>query len=159
MQLHRLYDTRWLRALCLALAAGLFGFGLFPFNFWPRNHLHWIPDGPGLEFGRTAILSTERELVPASSAPQSATADAAELTLELWLRPNAEPENGVPLILGMFDGRIPENLAVGQWRSSILLRVPSPDPARDRTLRETGLRDALLEGQTRFVTITCDAVR
>jgi len=134
----------------------MFAFGLFPFNFWPGNHLRWARDGPGIEFHRTAILSTDRTLFPVAAGPRSDRAAPAALTLELWLRPGAEPENGIPSILSFFDGRIPENLTVGQWRSSILLRAPSPDPARARTPRETGLRDALRAGQTRFVTIACD---
>jgi hypothetical protein len=125
--------------------------GLWPFNFFPRNTVAWLPDRNGVHFyGQGIINSNHRQQDHPFPFPD------ASITLELWLRPMVETGN-LPHILTYFDSETPDILFVGQWKSHLIIRSRTDDPAarkRGKPYQEIGLRNALLNNQDSFITIT-----
>ncbi len=77
--------------------------------------------------------------------------------MELWLQAESQPSQNMQNILSLYDGRLPENLVLGQWNSELLLRTPVPDGIRSETYRQVGVGAALPKGKVSFITVTGDA--
>jgi VanZ family protein len=60
-------------------------------------------------------------------------------------------------ILSLYDGRLPENLVLGQWKSELLFRTPVPDRIRAETYQQVGVGAALQKGKVSFIAVTGDA--
>ncbi len=122
--------------------------GLWPFNFFPRNAVAWLPDQNGVHFyGQGIISSHNRQQDHPFPFPDTS------ITLEIWLRPMTETGN----ILTYSDSKTPDILSVGQWKSHLIIRSRTDDPAarkRGKPYQEIGLRNALLKNQDSFITIT-----
>jgi VanZ family protein len=147
-------NRRILALLCLATVVGFYLVGLWPFNFWPDNNIQWISGGPGVYFTRHSIIYSQRPLI--LDPTRGAGDRAASFSIELWLQAESEPGSGVPHILSLYDGELPENLVIGQWKSELLVRAPIPDRSRGRGYREIGIAAALKKGMIRFITIASD---
>ncbi len=125
--------------------------GLWPFNFFSRNAVAWLPDRNGVHFyGQGIITSNPRLKDHRSLFPDTS------ITLELWLRPLMETGN-LPHILTYYDGKTPDIFFVGQWKSHLIIRSRTDDPAarkRDKPYQEIGLRNVFLKDQDSFIVIT-----
>ena len=139
---------------CLLVLVIYFIFGLWPFNFLPRNGVQSLPEEPGVRFNGKGMAYAERPIF--QGADLQASDSAASFTVELWLQASAEPTDGVPAIFTIYDGRLPENMLIGQWRSEVLLRLPFADPKAILQYREVGASEALPKGKASFLTITGD---
>lgn len=138
--------------VCVALAAGLFIVGLWPFSFRPVNHAGWLPDRDGLHFKPDGI-AYDLELLPVP-AMTSLSDQPAAFSVELWVKPDLEPDDNVFHILTMDDGHRPSNLVLCQWESELLLRTR--EDGSKRGFREVGGRGMLQMQKERFLTVTAD---
>ena len=138
--------------LCVVLAGFLLIVGWWPFTPFPRNHVSWLSGRDGLAFGPPGVAYDPEPLpVPVAHASDH---HAPGFAVELSLEPAIEPDNSVPHILTIHDGRTPSSLVIGQWQSQLLVRVPAPgEPSRIRETGITGLR----KGQPRVIAISGDA--
>ena len=145
-------SPRLLGALCLAILLIILVAGLWPFNFLASNQVAWLPDQNGVHFyGQGIIVSSEvlnkerKPLFPDKS-----------ITLEIRLRPLLVTGN-LPHILTLYDGKAPDLFFVGQWRSHLIIRSRTDNPAmrkKGKDYGEIGLNNALLKDQDCFLTIT-----
>ena len=71
---------RLLRTACLLVFLGLLLFGLWPFNFFPRNRISWLPNRPGARFFGGMAYSPEPLAFPGPISTQG-------LTVEILLTP------------------------------------------------------------------------
>ncbi len=145
-------EIRALRWICTAILLSYCIVGFWPFNFLPRNHLGWLSGEPGLYFRRQSVAWSERAATLTGPSLQSTQAGTS--TIELWLRPALEPTSNILPILTLYDGTLPENLLIAQWKSEILLRTPAWGARGERKYREVGLESALSRGTRRFIVIT-----
>jgi hypothetical protein len=129
--------------------AGVFlALGWWPFVLFPRNQVSWVQGG-GLAFSPPAV-AYDPEPLPAPLVPPATNPG---FTVELSLEAPIEPDNGVPYILTIHDGRTPSNLVIGQWRSELLVRVPARrNPKR---FREENIAD-LNKDERHVVAISSD---
>ena len=145
-------NDRQTRILCVVLAGFLLIAGWWPFLPFPRNHVSWLTGRHGLAFGPRGVAYDAQPLpVP---VPQPADSSAPGFAVELSLQPEREPDNGVAHILTIDDGRTPAPLAIVQWKSELLVRVP--DPGNPNRFREAGI-SVLRTGQAHVVVISGDA--
>jgi hypothetical protein len=139
-------DSNCLLAVLLALCAGYLLFGLWPFDFFPRNRAVMLADGSGLSFQPLSVACSSRPLD---------LSGMSGITIELSLQ--TEPGASVDSILSLYDGRLPENLLIAQWKSSLLLRTRVPAAAGRRGYREVGINAALNRGASRQVAVSSGA--
>jgi hypothetical protein len=139
------------RTICLAIILAILIVGLWPLNFFPKNKVAWLPDQKGVHFyGQGAIIGSG-VFDQARKLPLDGS-----ITLALRLRPLEVPTNS-PHILTLYDGKLPELLMIGQWRSHLIIRSRTDDPAsrkRDKAYQEIGLRNALIANQDTVIMIT-----
>ncbi|HYK88409.1 MAG TPA: VanZ family protein [Acidobacteriota bacterium] len=128
----------------IAITVGYFLVGLWPFNFAPRNTVVWPPGESALAFSPQSIVFSEYPIELSSGS----------ITIELLLTSELDALHDIHCILSLYDGAIPSNLLIGQWKSSLLLRVPLWDSAGRRKYREVGVIDALRNGRLRFIALT-----
>ena len=142
-------------AICIAICAGYFVVGLWPFEFHPRNNLGWRPGAKGTFFGWPSIIYSESRFdLGRGSAP---AAEAGTVTIELYVESEHKPGREVDSILTLYDGELPENLLIAQWKFDLLLRTPARDVRGRRTFREVGVEAGLRSGTRRFLGITSGA--
>jgi VanZ family protein len=144
-------SPRLLGAVCAVILIIILVTRLWPFNFFPRNPVAWLPDRNGVHFyGQGIIASGTRQQDHPSRFPDTS------ITLELWLRPLIEAGN-LPHILTYYDGKTPDIFFVGQWKSHLIIRSRTDDPAARRhgkRYQEIGLHNVLLKNQESFIAIT-----
>jgi VanZ family protein len=133
--------------VCVALAAGLFTVGWWPFSFRPVNHASWLPDRAGLEFQPDGI-AYDPERLPVPAQP-------AAYTVELWVKPGGVPATDIFHILTIDDGHTPPNLILCQWLSNLELRTRQDGGGRG--YQEVGGREMLPRQTEQFVTVTSDS--
>ncbi len=138
-------------AICIAICAGYIFFGLWPFAFRPRNNLGWRPGAKGVFFGWPSIIYSEGWFDLGHAA------NAGALTIELYMATQHKLGGEVGSILTLYDGDLPENLLVAQWKSDLLLRTFSRDGQGRRTAREVGLDAGLYPGARRCLGIASGA--
>lgn len=145
-------SPRLLGALCMAILIIILVAGLWPFNFFPRNKVAWLPDQNGVHFyGQGIIISSA-----VRDKEQKPPFPDGTITLELWLRPLMETGN-LPHILTLYDGKTPDIFLVGQWKSHLIIRSRTDDQAarkRVKPYQEIGIHNALLKNQNTLITIT-----
>ena len=123
--------------------------GLWPFHFSQGNNVHWIGEGKGLRFAGPGIafirLSTNNTLSP--------IAPGKPLTLEFVVAPEEEPSHSVPQLLTFCDAEGNQLLAVGQWKSGLIIRSAIPGRHRPGAYSETGASGILMKQSPRSVSI------
>ncbi len=138
--------------LSILIVVGYFVVGLWPFDFFPKNQVEWLKGRPGLRIGRQGMAVSSH---PLRIGDRSSAVGA--LTLELLLRPDGEPWGGVGSIFALFDGAIPENILIGQWRSGLLIRSAYWNSKGVRRYRETGVDRVFKRGRAQLYSITSGA--
>jgi len=143
-------------AVCLLILLVILVAGLWPFNFFPKNKVIWLPDRDGVFlFGQQSMIISADNTQKGQPPPFP----TRSMTLELWLRPAMETGNA-PSILTLYDGKTPELLAIKQWRSHLAIWSRADDPIarkRGKPYQEMGFRNALLKGRDAFITIASSA--
>lgn len=135
--------------------------GLWPLDFFPKNNVNWLAGGNGVHFQCRSPKHRSCAGGVALSAkpvviPQQLVSKKGSISIEIWLRPDAEPTPSIARIVGFYHELKNETLFVGQWKSGLVVRglVVGPDNRRQR--KEIGKAGVLLAGKTRFVTVTSD---
>ncbi len=143
--------VRYSLPISLAICVCYFVVGFWPFNFRPQNRVSWLADGNGIHFEPHSIVHSQGPIDPGRAS--SPSAPAGSISIELWLQPQREEGGNIFPILSLYDGQLPENLLIAQWRSSLLLRVPVWDAKGQRKYREVGIA-ALSRRKPRLITMT-----
>lgn len=118
--------------------------GFWPFNFLPSNRVEPLAGRPGLRFKEPGIACAALALPPPSGS---------EFTVEILLEPAEDLKGGVPSILSLWNGTLPENLMLGQWRSELVVRTAILAPERRGRYRESGASAVLRKGETHLLTV------
>lgn len=133
-------SARWGLVL---IGCAFLAIGWWPWQPWPENRVQWRRDGPGLVFSppSQAFIEPlpEGALLPGSGA--------LWIEFEIVAFPQTAPALQQVLTLGA--GRLPPPLAVCQWKSDLLLWIPSPGSPRG--IREIGATVA--DGRPHLVTL------
>ncbi len=145
-------------ALSIVICVGYLVIGLWPFSFHPRNNVEWLPDSNGINFKRLSLfqplsIAHSRSMLDLSRHAAN-PAGPGEISIELWIEPEEEPWHKIGIIFSLYDGRLPQNLLIGQYKSEILLRARlqnAQDPGR---YRDVGAPASLRKGSKRFVVLT-----
>lgn len=106
----------------------------------------------GTYFGRLSNVYSEREL-DLNESPSSGGENGA-VSVELLLSSGHRPTGVVGTILALYDGRLPPNLLIAQWKSELLLRIPVRNADGGRVRREVGAGLDLRRGIRRFIAVT-----
>lgn len=120
--------------------------------------MEWIRGG-GLRFIGTEMSSRYSAGGIAYSQDPVVVADASvehdgAFTIELALRCATEMNGGVQRILSIADDAKKEMLAIGQWRSHLIIRKFLSKDRGKRTWKEIGVSKALPKGKVQFVAIS-----
>ena len=148
------FDRRYFGWLSLAIVAGYFIVGLWPFAFRPPNRVSWLADGAGLHF-ETDGVAYDPAALPAPGL-SGAAGQSANFTVELWIEANREPTNDVLHILTIHNRRLPFDFVLCQWKRDFLLLATIQRPSRSRKVSEADLDNSLQEHKTRFITVRGD---
>jgi VanZ family protein len=139
--------------LCVLNLAAILIAGLWPFTPFPKNRVEWLPSDNGIRFdGRGLVYGLENSL---EAAPQWQGGNT--LTVELWLKPEREPDRNLPVFLTIYDRHNLEAVTIGQWRSGLVVRWKNLDTPLD--FKEFGIRDVLGAGERRLLAVTFDRLR
>ncbi len=92
--------TKFSVGLCVAVLLGLLFFGLNPKDFDFANQVHWIAEQPGIHFGKYGIAYTQ----PFSGLIKPDGSEADRFSLELALKPAAQPQEGFNFIVALHNG-------------------------------------------------------
>ena len=140
--------------ISLAVLLAILVAGLWPFNFFPKNQVDWLPDRDGVRFHGQGIVTG-----PFIDQKQwQRLFQERAITLEIRLRPELETSSS-PCIVTLYDGKSPDLLTLRQWRSHLVIWSRADDSAdrkRGVQFQEIGLRDALPKGQDAFIAIASD---
>ncbi|HAA03083.1 MAG TPA: hypothetical protein DCE18_06905 [Syntrophobacteraceae bacterium] len=151
MALHREMLVPYVFGLYMAI---ILVAGLWPFDFLPGNGVTMQPGENRLVFnghGVAVIGNHDLDRLRQDFAVKAVTA-------ELWIKPTVEPTNGVPAILAFHDRQAGKSFFLGQWKTHLIVRTRTNLPTKNnRGYREIGLRDALVPGNERFLTLASDA--
>ena len=139
-------NKKFLSFICGFIFILLVLFGLWPFNLNPVNHVSWLTEEPGVRIDGPGHLYSSGDL--------TGTFSSRTISLEMELRPSAEPNNRLPQIVSFWDGRRQEVFLIGQWKDSLAIRVRTSRPDVPRGYRERGQGHALIKNRRIFITLT-----
>jgi hypothetical protein len=108
-----LSQANWLKVLCVIIIAGILVATLWPFNFFSRNVVSWLPNANGIRFGRDGIVVSETPLMTAE------TDLSTSWSLEMILRP--ETVEGAHTILSFYVRDNPWPFKVRQYDDGLLV--------------------------------------
>ena len=135
--------------ICLAILAGYFYAGLYPFDFFPRNQVSWLPEGGGIVLGSHTVVRSAR--------PVELGGSGGEVTIEICFEPLEESRDRVRPLLSIYDGDLPENLLIAQWKSRAVVRAAIIDARGRRRFREIDVRNGMRPGVRTILTMTSGA--
>lgn len=144
-----------LLTICIAICAGYFVFGLWPFKTRFRNNLGWRPSADGTFFGWQSGVYSERDLDLSKIATPSE--QAGSVSIELYLKSYHEATGEIGSILSLYDRDLPANLLIAQRRTDLLLRTAARNSHGRRTYHEVRVGARLDQGIQRFVAISSGA--
>ncbi len=147
-------DFKWFGWLSLAIVAGYFIVGWWPFAFRPPNHVSWLVDRTGLQF-ETSGVAYDPAPLPAQ-ALNGGAGQSANFTVELWAETAREPANNVFNLLTIHNRQLPSDFVLCQWKRELLLRATTTRPPPPHKINEVGPGDALPAGKSRFITVRGD---
>ncbi len=139
--------------ICLGIVASFALAGFWPFDFRTPNNVRRLADGSGLQFERHGhALSREPLVIDPGWNPGA----PAAFSIEFLVETDSEPDRESPILIALYDGQLPESIVVGQWKSGVLLRASTADPAARRHYWEVGASTVLRKGQRVLVAIVSD---
>ena len=139
-------NKKSLNFICWSIFILIIILGLWPFDLNPFNQVFWLKKEPGVRFSGPGHLHTGGDLAGAFPG--------RSISLEMGLRPAAEPNNRLPYILSFWDGRRQELFLIGQWKDSPAIRVRTSRPDVPRGYRERGKDQVLVKNRMVFITLT-----
>jgi hypothetical protein len=134
-------------AFFLTLASLIFA-GLYPFNFFPPNHVQWLSNEPGLYFDGAGIAFTEgAEAISLKEA----------VSVEILLKERSGSKNWGPKeIFSFYDGPISPSLLVGQWDGRIFIYSRFEKNEGQKWYRLFRTAHRLTRGKAHLITVTFD---
>jgi hypothetical protein len=115
---HLQISTGLLSVICLVIILEMLFFGLWPFNYLPKNQVAWVETGKGINFqGKGHILSTESTIWPRDDY------SGEPFTLEIILKPERTYDQWIPHILSLCDQSGHEVVYFGQWKNHLIIRL------------------------------------
>ena len=143
-------EFRWFGWLTLAIVAGYFVVGLWPFDFRPPNHVRWLANRAGLQFEPGGV-AYDPDVLPAQNS-SNAAGQSANFTVELWVEAGGAPATDVFHLLTIHNRSLPSDFILCQWQNEILLRAAIQNP-RPHKINEVGVDNALPPGQAHFIAV------
>lgn len=133
--------------------------GLWPFEFSPQNRAALLPNRQSLRFDGPDSNQKSKTggvaFTPLPLAlPPGVREDGRDVTIEIAVKPDAEPRGSRYVVLGLFDRTSRAQLYLGQWQSFLLVRTLAAEPD---IYREIDARGALQTGVERFITVISSA--
>ena len=144
--------SRILGAICIALVFGLLVAGLWPFNFFPINDVHWMKDEDGLRFGKQpgTVYSSGyfQKQEPAASAFCS---------IEIWLQPARTYVHSSVTVLAFYNPQSTMQFRLLQYRDDLFARRDHKNREGPSDASEIDIVHAFHNNQQTFITLTSDA--
>jgi hypothetical protein len=137
------------RALLLVVVFITLWAGLDPKDYRFRNEVDWLPERPGLRFGKYGRVQTEPFLVRAQAEELNRTG----FTLELAFKPAPISGGGFQVLASFHSGDDASQLVVGQWRDQLIV-MNGDDFAHRRRLPRVTADTSLFEPGALWLTIT-----
>jgi hypothetical protein len=134
--------------ICLVIIAGILIAGLWPFNFIPTNKVEWTGNRNGLRFYGQGLVHSPEPLNMPGTASRGESA-----TIEILVQPHQESNKGVTSILTLFDSQS-ERFIFCQWKTMLIIRVPSAKGDSPKRFREVGIAGALEKDKSHLITVT-----
>jgi len=134
-------------------------FGLWPFNLWPKNEVHWLNSQSGIEMHRSGIRG---KYIPVGiiytndsfQIPTDTEDNTPSFSIELYLQPKSEPRYDLRSIVTIREDHHQKNLFIAQWKNNLILQTPNYKLKNQRKHTEVGISNALPRDSTRFISIT-----
>jgi VanZ like family/Concanavalin A-like lectin/glucanases superfamily len=141
-----------LGASCLLIWLVLLGFGLWPFDFLPRNQVEWLRERNGIHFAGYGEVygPTIGNLNGGSSTAHGTDSYSIEIWLDVWSKTYPE----VTAIFVVDNPATPPNLAIMRSGPDLLVRGRFLDKENGVVTRKLWMDDACLKGEPRFITFT-----
>ena len=143
-------NPRLLGVLCILLAAGLLGVGLWPFHS-PWNQVTWRADGRGVRFGDHGTILSPSYL----HAPHAQ--EGGPCSLELWVEPQLNSSSSA--IVAFYQPDRSRQFSLRQSLSDLELHVEYHEPWRRTRITRLYVSDILRARKTTFLTITANGER
>lgn len=143
-------NLKLLGGICFTILVIILMAALWPFNFFPKNEVTWLPDKNGVYFsGQGMILSLD-----SLNDPQQLLLNKKSITIEILIRPTEEPPNSINRILSIYDGEGSEITFLGQWKKHLIIQSRIKRPVGNILHREIGVADALGKDQDYLFSLT-----
>lgn len=106
-------------------------FGLNPKGYDFSNHVSWLSGRPGIHFDKYGIAYTQldKNLLAGKTLSQDG------FSIQMVIQPESFKHNEFSHILSLHDGRDPDQLLIGQWRSYIIVMNGDDYAHRRKTKR------------------------
>jgi len=125
--------------------------GLWPFNFMPVNKVEWLINERGIRFyGPGMVFNANPNPL---TAPKTVSR-SAQISIEIFLRPEREPNSSLPSILTLYGCDQKDQFMLGQWKSELIIRVPTIKDESHKRYREISVSDSLRKETTNLITIS-----
>ncbi|HSH16728.1 MAG TPA: VanZ family protein [Verrucomicrobiae bacterium] len=141
--------TPWRRALLLVVVLITLWAGLDPKDYRFHNEVEWLPNRPGIHFGKYGRVQTEPLLVRAQAEELNRTG----FTLELAFTPAPISGGGFQVLASFHSGEDASQLVIGQWRDQLIVMNGDDYAHRRRLLRVTA-DTSLFEAGPLWLTVT-----
>jgi hypothetical protein len=109
--------TPWCRALLLVVVLITLWVGLDPKDYRFRNEVDWLPERPGLRFGKYGRAQTE----PFLAREATTRLNQQGFTLELVIKPATGSGGGFQVLASFHAGDDGAQLVIGQWREQLIV--------------------------------------
>jgi hypothetical protein len=140
-----------LGASCLLIWLALLGFGLWPFDFFPRNQVEWLRDKNGIHFGGYGeVYSAAIGNFSGGSTGHSTGAYSIEIWLHVWAKTYPQ----VSAIFSLDNSSTSPNFAIMRSGPDLLVRGRFLDKENGVVVHKLWMDDACLKGKPRFITFT-----
>jgi hypothetical protein len=127
----------------------ILGFGLWPFDFHPKNKVGWLKTENGLNFNKHGIAYVSGSLD--YNNPKPYYGKDGEISIELWLKPESNVPKNSANILCAFDDFQAEIFSLSQVKSLLKISIPG---SMESTPNWRWLHNTFFEGQQVWLAIT-----
>jgi VanZ family protein len=128
---------------------------LHPFNFFPKNEVHWLQGEDGLRFEGYGQVSGTHPLALYSAS--SGEASSAVFTIEVWAASREVSQTKLIDILSIYHSRDEKPFAIEIWRRGLGLEGVVQDQHGHRSPQHIGVGPIFAAGVRRFITVTTGA--
>lgn len=143
-------NLKLLGGICLTILVIILIAGLWPFNFFPKNKVAWLPDKTGVYFSSRGIILSPDPL----NDPQQLLLNKQSITIEILIHPTEEPPDNINRILSIYDGEDSEITFLGQWKNHLIIQSRVERPVGNILHSEIGADDALGKDRDYLLSIT-----